>query len=66
MKDIQLGSLVRICTPLEAGDVPELYGLVIEMIPMQHSKNIGKHLIKVLLHDGSEEHCMLTDLALVN
>jgi len=66
VKDIQLGSLVRICTPLEAGDVPELYGLVIEMIPMQHSKNIGKHLIKVLLHDGSEEHCMLTDLALVN
>ncbi len=66
MKDIQLGSLVRICTPLEAGDVPELHGLVIEMTPMQHNKNIGKHLIKVLLHDGSEEHCMLTDLVLVN
>jgi len=66
VKDIQLGSLVRICTPLEAGDVPELHGLVIEMIPMQHNKNIGKHLIKVLLHDGSEEHCMLTDLVLVN
>ncbi len=57
MRKIQLGSLVRICTPLEAGDVPELHGLVVEMKPMQHSKNIGKHLIK--------EHCMLTDLMLV-
>jgi hypothetical protein len=66
VRKIQLGSLVRICTPLEAGDVPELHGLVVEMTPMQHSKNIGKHLIKVLLHDGSVEHCMLTDLMLVN
>ena len=66
MKNIQLGSLVRICTPLEAGDVPELHGLVVKITPLQHKKNTGKHLIKVLLHDGSEEHCMLTDLALVN
>ena len=65
MKDIQLGSLVRICTPLEAGDVPELHGLVVKITPLQHKKNTGKHLIKVLLHDGSEEHCMLTDLMLV-
>ena len=65
MKDIQLGSLVRICTPLEAGAVPELHGLVVEITPLQHKKNAGKHLIKVLLHDGSEEHCMRTDLKLV-
>ena len=65
MRKIQLGSLVRICTPLEAGDVPELHGLVVKITPLQHKKNAGKHLIKVLLHDGSEEHCMLTDLMLV-
>jgi hypothetical protein len=63
--NIQLGSLVKIAVPLIAGDAPELQGIVIEMMPMQTEINKGKQLCKVMLNDGGEEYCMLTDLKLV-
>ena len=62
---IQLGSLVKISVPLMAGDAPELQGILVEMIPMQTEENKGKHLCKIMLNEGGEEYCMLTDLKLV-
>jgi len=62
---IQLGSLVKISVSLMAGDAPELQGILVEIKPMQTEINKGKHLCRIMLNEGGEEYCLLTDLKLV-
>ena len=58
--NIQLGSMVQICVPQEAGDVPDLVGIVEVIQPMAWEGNIGKYICTVLLNGGGREYCMLS------